>query len=342
MVTTKSLKNMSSDHSILENAIKWLDEGRAIALATVVQTWGSAPQPVGSQLLIDSKGEFLGSVSGGCVEGAVITEAIEVIETGKSELMEFGVADETAWQVGLACGGTIRVFVESIDEGKADSLKQIVKCRKERVALAQITDLQSGAQWLVRLDDLEGDEFAGQLVDGFRFDRSGVTEAHGGSGEVFIHIFNPALQLVIVGAVHIAQAVVPIALLAGYDVTVIDPRGSFASTARFEGVNLIAEWPDEVLGDYELDERTAFIALTHDPKIDDPALRIALAGKCFYIGALGSRKTHRGRLERLKGVAGLERIDGPIGLDIGGRGAAEIAIAIMAKMTSALRQGDKV
>jgi len=329
---------MSSDHSILESAIKWLDEGRAIALATVVQTWGSAPQPVGSQLLIDAEGAFLGSVSGGCVEGAVITEAVEVIETGKPELMEFGVADETAWEVGLACGGSIRVFVESIDGVKAGLLKQIVKSRKGRVAVALVSDLSNGEARLVRAHDFDGDRLSEQLADGFRFDRSRmVSDDH----EVFINIYNLPLKLVVVGAVHIAQGVIPIAKLTGYDVTVIDPRGSFASDARFEGVRLIAEWPDEVLDGFDLDQRTAFIALTHDPKIDDPALRIALASECFYIGALGSRKTHAARLERLKDVAGLERIDGPIGLNIGGRGAPEIAISIMAKMTSALRQGNR-
>lgn len=329
---------MSSDHSILQSALKWLDEGRQIALATVVQTWGSAPQPVGSQLLIDSAGAFLGSVSGGCVEGAVITEALDVIDSGKPVLMEFGVADETAWQVGLACGGTIRIFVESIDAVKAGFLKQIVSSRKDRVAVAQITDLASGKQRLVMAKDSAADRLATELGDGFRFDKSCVV---GDENEVFINIFNPALKLVIIGAVHIAQAVAPIALLTGYDVTVIDPRGSFASDARFEGVELIAQWPDEVLDRFDLDGRTAFVALTHDPKIDDPALRMALASQCFYIGALGSRRTHAARLERLEDVPDLVRIDGPIGLDIGGRGAPEIAISIMAKMTSALRQGNK-
>ena len=326
-----------SEFQILKSAINWLNEGREIALATVVQTWGSSPQPVGSQLLIDSDGSFLGSVSGGCVEGAVITDAIEVIETGKPKLLTFGVADETAWEIGLACGGTIRVFVESINEVKADFLKEILKCRRGRVAVAQITDLASGDQRLVLAQDADGDPMADFLKDRFRFDRSGVT---GEGDNIFVNIFNPALKLVIVGAGHIAQALAPVARLTGYDITVIDPREAFASEARFEDVQLIAEWPDEVLDGFDLDNRTAFVALTHDPKIDDPALRIALASECFYIGALGSRRTHAKRLERLKGVPGLERIDGPIGLDIGGRGAAEIAISIIAKMTSVLRKGE--
>jgi len=305
-------------------------------LATVVQTWGSAPQPVGSQLLIDSDGSFLGSVSGGCVEGAVITEAVDVIESGKPSLMKFGVADETAWELGLACGGKIKVFIESIDEVKAGFLRDILKARRNRLAVATITDLASGETRLVPAHESENDPLIDELAKGFRFDKSGVV---GDEDGIFINVFNPALKLVVIGAVHIAQSLVPIAQMTGYDVTVIDPRGAFASEARFENVQLCSEWPDEVLDGFDLDARTAFVALTHDPKIDDPALRIALDSQCFYIGALGSKRTHAARLERLKDVANLELIDGPTGFDIGARGAPEIAISIMAKMTSALRLG---
>jgi len=327
--------------STLKSALNWQEEGRDFALATVVQTWGSAPQPVGSQLLVDSDGTFLGSVSGGCVEGAVITEAMEVIESGKPALLTFGVGDETAWEMGLACGGTIKVFVESIDAVKAGFLKEILKAQLNREAVALITQLDTGKARLVRVHDAQEEaeeEAEGEtLVEGFRFDKSGVV---GDKDETFVNVFNPALKLVIIGAVHIAQALVPIAQLTGYDVTVIDPRGAFASESRFEGVQLFAEWPDEVLDGFDLDSRTAFVALTHDPKIDDPALRIALSSECFYIGALGSRRTHTARLERLSDAENLERIDGPIGLNIGSRGAPEIAISIMAKMISALRRGD--
>ena len=256
----------------LKSAANWLEEGRDIALATVVQTWGSAPQPVGSQLLIDSDGSFLGSVSGGCVEGAVITEAVDVIESGKPMLMKFGVADETAWELGLACGGKISVFVESIDEVKAGFLKEIVKAQRNRLAVAMVTDLASGEARLVPAHESGSARLASALANSFRFDTSGVIGVEDG---IFINVFNTALKLVVIGAVHIAQALVPIAQLTGYDVTVIDPRGAFASEARFENVQLFSEWPDEVLDGFDLDARTAFVALTHDPKIDDPALRIA-------------------------------------------------------------------
>jgi xanthine dehydrogenase accessory factor len=170
-------------------------------------------------------------------------------------------------------------------------------------------------------------------------DRSGIEEETG----VFIAIHNPPLRLYIVGAVHIAQALVPMAHVAGYDVTVIDPRESFASAARFPDVTLSYDWPDEALEAFKIDGRSALVLLTHDPKLDDPALEVALVSDCFYIGALGSKRTHAKRVERLteKGFSSeqIARIHGPIGLNIGGSGPAEIAVSVIAQMTQVLRQG---
>lgn len=223
-----------------------------------------------------------------------------------------------------------------------DLLDRLLAAEAERLAVAVVTELASGAQRLVGRDEAADDTLAAHLSEAFRFDRSGVVTT--ASGEWFIQIHNPALEMVIIGAVHIAQSVIPIARLAGYRVTVIDPRGAFATEQRFEGVDLHVEWPDEVLEERRLDERSALLALTHDPKIDDPALAAALNSACFYIGALGSRKTQGLRRERLAAMgfdaAALARIHGPIGLDIGARGAPEIAIAIMAEVTRALRLGD--
>lgn len=224
---------------------------------------------------------------------------------------------------------------------RREILGHILQARAGRQAIAVVTPLDGGAQRIVALADAAGDELAGALEDGFRFDRSSVHRASG--GEVFVQIFNPALRLVVIGAVHIAQALVPMARATGYDVIVIDPRGAFATPERFGDVTLHAEWPDEVLPGIGLDRRTAFVALTHDPKIDDPALRAALASPCFYIGALGSRRTQAARHERLV-AAGVDekallRICGPIGLDIGARGAPEIAVSILAEMTRHLRLG---
>ncbi len=217
-------------------------------------------------------------------------------------------------------------------------VETLVKARDKRQAVAVITDLASGKQEIVTRQYAHEHVLGSQIDEGFRFDKSGVVSTD--NGEFFIHIHNPALRLIIIGAVHIAQAVVPMARQLGYDITVIDPRGAFATAERFPEVNVLAEWPDEVLPDMKLDARTAFLALTHDPKVDDPSLVLALKSECFYIGALGSRKNHAGRIERLK-LQGVNpsRICGPIGLDIGARGAPEIAVSIMAEMTRALRLG---
>jgi xanthine dehydrogenase accessory factor len=221
---------------------------------------------------------------------------------------------------------------------KRDILARLLKARAAREAVALVTHLDSGAQRIVPRVEAAADPLAAVLDEAFRFDQSGVHEGH------FIGIYNPPLRLIMVGAVHIAQSVIPIAQLAGYDVTVIDPRGAFATGARFPGIALHEDWPDEVIPRIGLDSRSALLALTHDPKIDDPALIAALRSNVFYVGALGSKKTHASRIARLKdkgfGEPEIARIHGPIGLAIGAKGPAEIAIAIMAEVTRALRLGD--
>ena len=205
--------------------------------------------------------------------------------------------------------------------------------------MATITRLATGAQQLVHPGDPVADDLAAPLAEALRKDKSQVVAT--ATGEVFINVYNPALRMIMIGAVHISQALIPMARQAGYDISVIDPRTAFASGERFTGVMLDARWPDEALPGLSLDRRTAFIALTHDPKIDDPALTIALASDCFYIGALGSGRTHAKRRERLLAAgltdAQLDRIRAPIGLDIGAIGAPEIAISIMAEVTGLLR-----
>jgi xanthine dehydrogenase accessory factor len=212
---------------------------------------------------------------------------------------------------------------------KVETLNAVLKARSERRAIAVVTDLGSGAQRIV--------ERGAEFEDAFRFDRSGIV------GDAFVAIHNPPLRLVIIGAVHIAQSIIPIAQAANYDVTVIDPRGAFATGDRFPNVALFEEWPQDVLPKIGFDARTGFMALTHDPKIDDPALELALKSRAFYIGALGSKKTQASRRERLIAAgfdeAALARIHGPIGLNIGSIGAPEIAISVMAEMTQCLRLG---
>jgi xanthine dehydrogenase accessory factor len=212
--------------------------------------------------------------------------------------------------------------------------------RAARRAAIVVTDVESGEQRLVKSADIAKDLLRAVLSEHLRSGKSGMEETP--QGRVFLTVYVPAAQLVVIGAVHISQALAPIAKLLGYDVTIVDPRTAFATPERFPDVKVIAEWPDKALSPLNVDRYTAFVALTHDPKIDDPALLHALARDCFYIGALGSRKTHARRLERLKqqGVsdAELTRIHAPIGLDIGAVSPAEIAVAIMAQITERLRQ----
>ncbi len=219
------------------------------------------------------------------------------------------------------------------------SLKKLNALRRERQAAILLTDLGDGRDRVIG----EGDTVAGALGDAvaraFRSGKSGVAEIDG--RDFFLNVHLPAPRLVVIGAVHISQALAPMAKIAGFDLTIIDPRTAFASPERFPDVALHAEWPDEALARQPLDAYTALAALTHDPKIDDPALRAAFEAECFYIGALGSRKTHARRVERLidAGVSGeaLERIDAPIGLDIGAATPAEIAVAVLGAVIRALR-----
>lgn len=316
-----------------ERALSWVRAGKGAALATVVETWGSAPRRVGSMLAISSEAEIEGSVSGGCVEGAVVIEALEAIDDGRPRMLEYGVSDGDAFAVGLACGGTIRIWLEPIcDTGlPVADLEALSKARTERRAIGYRVGTSSGGRSLVNPID---------YPERFRADRSGMEE----DGETFVAIHNPPLRLIVVGAVHIAQALVPMARVVGYDPVVVDPREAFASEARFPGERLVHDWPDEALEAIGLDARTALVLLTHDPKLDDPAIHAALKSDAFYIGALGSTRTHAKRVERLleAGFSNdeIERIHGPVGLDIGSSGPAEIALSILSQMTSVLRKAE--
>ena len=304
---------MSDDlDRVLDAARSWRAAGHGVALATVIETWGSAPRRVGSHLVVRDDGLFEGSVSGGCVEGDVIIEAVDLIRTGGARRLDYGVADATAWEAGLACGGQIAVFVQTIADDR------FPPALLDRLAAARAAG--------------EAMTLATSLADG-------VT-AEGATGD-FIHVYPPPLRLAVIGAVHIAQTLVPIARLLGYAPLVIDPRGLFAATARFDGVDLDDGWPDEALARWRPNAASAVVALSHDPKLDDVALAAALRSPAFYIAALGSRKNHAARRERLAALGfdtpALDRINGPAGLAIGAATAAEIALSIAAQMTAAWR-----
>ncbi len=322
----------------LDQLATWAASGHGVALATVAATWGSSPRPVGSHMAISDSGDFAGSVSGGCIEGAVVDAGLKVIASGKPQMLEFGVTNEAAWEVGLACGGRIKVFVQP----KPGVLDDLNRMRAGKRMGAVVTDTVNGAQLLVDGKNLSGDLCISddEVLDvraRIAGDRSGIA-AYG----YLVRVYAPPARMVIVGAVHIAQALAPMAQLAGFDVTVIDPREGFAKSGALAGITALNAWPDEGMAEIKPDARTAIVTLTHDPKLDDPALTAALKSDAFYIGALGSKKTHASRLERLA-AAGFTaddtaRIRGPVGLDINALTPAEIAVSILAQVIETLRK----
>ena len=297
---------------------EWLKARRKVALATVISTWGSAPRPVGGQMAIDINGEIIGSVSGGCVEGAVIAEAIKSIKDRKTRVKDYGISNNMAWEVGLACGGELKILIQPL-EMEDDIILNIVELINNRKTIKVEIDCYSGQ----------------------RIIKNSLTEnisIYQRTTNKFIHIILPKPRLFIIGAVHIAQALVSIAKIANYEITLIDPREHFATKKRFPNCTIINEWPDTALANLTLDNASHIITLTHDPKIDDPALITALKNDTGYIGSLGSKKTHNLRCERLKllgfNKSDLSKIHGPIGLDIKAKTPAEIAISILAEITN--------
>lgn len=296
---------MADNDGVLAAARAW--QGAPMALATVVSTWGSAPRPRGSHLLVHADGRFEGSVSGGCVENDILTAAADVIAGAPAVLKSYGVGDAAAWEVGLPCGGQIDVFVQPVSEsGFPPALfERIAAARSQGRPLDVATDFASGQS------------------------------AEGSAGD-FVNRYDPPRRLLIVGAVQIAQALAGLAREMGIVTFVIDPRARFLTSERFPGVTLDDRWPDEAVNALRPDPATAVVTLSHDPKIDDAALLAALAAPTGYVAALGSRRSHAARLERLAaaGVSpeDLARIEGPAGLNIGAIGPAEIALSIAASM----------
>lgn len=317
-------------------ARRWLDQFGTVALATVIKTWGSSPVPVGGQLVVGPEERFEGSVSGGCVEAAVITAAAEVMATGQPKVLEFGVGDETAWRVGLPCGGRIEIFVERVS-GSDDAayLDAVLVSRGSRSLLVVDTDLASGRRTLHRDTLSFPAETADQVLNGE------CVLVDGSDGRRFLHALAPPVHVILVGAGHVAQVLADLAQRVGYQATVIDPRTAFSSETRFGGVPLSQEWPETALPALNLDGRTAVVTLAHDARLDDETLPLAVRSPCFYVGALGSRRTHEKRVERLRAAglsdAEIARVDAPVGLPIGAKGPAEIAVSILGAVIKARR-----
>lgn len=333
---------MNSD-SLNETLNSWLNRGTPAALATVVKVYGSAPRPLGAQMAVSAAGDMVGSVSGGCVEGAVAQEALEVLTTGQPRLVEYGIGDDWAKDVGLACGGNIQVFIRPAPP--------VVESRATPVLHVTVLDGQEIGAWMTYVDDtIEASTINdAALADALaahadawlaaqQTRRTEVTLA-GVTVDLLVEVFTPPAQLIIVGAVHAAIALVQFAKPLGFHTVVVDARAAFATSARFAHVDeLLIDWPADVLAARELTASTYMVFLSHDEKIDNPALLCALQSPARYIGALGSRRTHAARVNALRELgatdAQLARIHAPIGLDIGARTPEEIALAIMAEIVA--------
>lgn len=307
-------------HDVRDQASRWLARGDRVALATVVATRRSAPRPVGSKLVVSERGELHGSVSGGCVESDVAVQAGEVIATGEPRLLSYGISDDEAWAVGLPCGGEIDVFVQRLEkEPPGDGAG---------VLLTFLEGERAGEQQLVHESAIEPGP-------------SRVLELDGEI--VFAEVFGPPPRLVVVGATDTAEALCRAAGALGWQTLVVDPRPQLATQERLPSAGeLMVAWPDEGLEKLGPDRDAAIVVLTHEERLDVPALRAALTSEAFYVGAIGSRKTQARRRERLleAGVPeeSLERLAGPAGLDLGAQTPAETAVSILAEIL-AVRAG---
>lgn len=339
-------------NDVLAAIESWRERGEQVAIATVIKALGSSPRQVGAKMAVSTGGSIAGSVSGGCIEGAVFEISQEAITSGEAQALHFGVADETAWEVGLACGGTIDVFVEPLP-ALFDTMRDAIENQRPLASVVVLRGaLRPGARLLVAPDGAtQGSSGDAELDATLAADAQALLakgenavrsyQSTKGEVDVFIESLVPPPVLYIVGAVHIASALVKLAKVLDFRTVVVDAREAFATSERFPDVDeLVTSWPDEAL-EGRLGPSSYVAMLTHDPKLDDPALRVALNSQARYIGALGSKRTHAARLERLKAEGfsdeQLARIRGPIGLSIGARTPQEIALSILAEIVQTMR-----
>lgn len=337
---------------ILADIDRWQKEDAAIALATVIQTWGSSPRRAGAKMVFTSDDRIMGSVSGGCVENAVVEAGLESLKRNRPQLLHFGVADETAWDVGLACGGSIDIFVQPLDINIFPFLRTAWTEETSSVHITVIRGSEHilGREMLIREDgSVTGSignlrqkkvlELADEIFSSRKSQRAIIDE----ETELFLEFISPPPTLIVVGGVHIATALVSLAKTLDYRTLLVDPRKAWGNEERFPNLDqLIQAWPEDAFEQIKITPTTAIVMLTHDPKIDDPALKIALTSPAFYVGALGSKTTNAKRRERLlnEGIseAQFTRLHAPIGLDIGAETPEEIALAIMTEVVETFRR----
>jgi len=333
---------------ILEDVTRWTEQGKAIALATVVQTWGSSPRQEGAKMAISEGGEIAGSVSGGCVESAVAETGLQVLKSGLPQLVHFGVADETAWSVGLACGGSLDVFVERLDPKQFNFLRELLINEEPAASVTVVSGPEGtlGQKLTLNLDDPSArygslnsgsDEQTAELAH--QVTEPSLLDLEAEGVQAFIDLMLPPPTLIVVGGNQIAITLSSLAKTMDMRTVIVDPRRAFATEERFPDVDqLLQTWPAEAFETVPLTETTAVVMLTHDPKIDQPALELALTSPAFYIGALGSKRTQAKRRERLseRGLteAELDRLHGPVGLKLGADTPDEIALSIMAEIVA--------
>lgn len=327
----------------MQQVERWLKAGKQVALARVIETWGSSPRPVGSCMFISSDGDMLGSVSGGCVEGAVVNAAKQILESNQAKRLHYGVSDDDAWAVGLSCGGRLDVFVQpwASDNITADLIHRL----ENNDGCVLVTKLVNGVaqNTLVAASSSLGADISNALMSlvhesySHRITRTIAQD----DANYFIHVLPPRHKMLVIGAAHIASELVKLAHDFDFETIVIDPRKAFAENTLFtiQPDKIVQAYPSEVLHEMKLDAYTYAVILSHDPKIDDDALNILLRSEVAYIGALGSRKNHEKRCNRLleAGFSETEiaRINAPIGVDIHAQGAKEIALSIMGAVIKA-------
>lgn len=340
---------------VLDELMSAYTAGQPVAMATVVRTWRSAPRPAGASMLVTTSGEAVGSVSGGCVEGALYDLGQEILTTGEPVLQTYGVSDDDAFAVGLSCGGILDILVERVDATTWPELPAIADsiANEQPVAVATIVrgDHGVGRHLVIWHDRVEGSLGTERLDDTVRDDARGMLAAgttgflhYGQEGErmgegldVFVASYAPPAQMFVFGAIDFSAALVNVGKVLGYRVTVCDARPIFATTKRFPNADeVVVDWPHRWLEKQHVDERTVIAVLTHDPKFDVPALKVALATNAGYVGAMGSRRTHENRLARLREAGVPEeqiaKLHSPIGLDLGARTPEETAISIAAEI----------
>ncbi len=349
---------------IIDQISPWYRSGEKFTIATVTRTWSSSPRPIGATMAVSQSGEIVGSVSGGCVEGALYEASLEVLASGVPKCVTYGISDDSAFAVGLTCGGTIELYIQVIDKLSFPDLEIVIDAIENARPIAIATLISEnkkiGSRMILMKDTKLGSLGNAGLDHSVTEDARGLLERGttrtlkmGESGQqrmedltVFIESYAPAPRMIVFGAIDFASAVARIGKFLGYYVVVCDARPLFATKKRFPDADeVVVDWPHRYLSKIEIDERTAICVLTHDPKFDVPLLEIALRTSAGYIGAMGSRRTHNDRLERLREIglteAELARLHSPIGLDLGARTPEETAVSIAAEIISKLWGGSK-